>query len=130
MSRGDTREAGSGIIEAIVALAIIAIGLSAFCKAAGDAYRAAARIKIHGNALALTRSHLDRLGQDGPLQDGVVSGHFSKDMPWHLTVSALSPGAGAPNAASRSYWLVLETFDRRGVSLVRLETAKLVWEAP
>ncbi len=126
--RGDD---GSGIIEAIVALIVIAVGLSAFCQAAGNAYRTAGRLKLHSAALAVTRAHLDLLAKDGDvLQEGKTSGRYPNDLPWRLTVASLAPSLENAGSQVRPYWITLETFDRRGMSLVKLETAKLIREAP
>lgn len=130
MTRDASSDSGFGLVEAIVALAIIAGGLAAFCQATGNAYRTAARLKINAAALAIARSHLDLLGQDGALEAGVTTGRYGNDLPWRLTVSALLPGNSDTASASRPYWLMLETFDRRGAPLVKLETAKLMRETP
>jgi prepilin-type N-terminal cleavage/methylation domain-containing protein len=121
---------GFGLTETIVALAIVAIGLAAFCQALGNTYRTSARLKSHTAALAVTRSYLDLLSQDATLAPGISSGRYANDMTWRLTVSPLLPNNASPASAERPYWLVLETYDRRGVSMVRLETAKMIRETP
>ena len=121
---------GFGLTETIVALAIVAIGLAAFCQALGNTYRTSARLKSHTAALAVTRSHLDLLSKDSTVAPGASSGRYANDMTWRLTVSALLPSNASINTAEQPYWLVLETYDRRGVSMVRLETAKLIRETP
>ena len=123
-------EDGFGLTETIVALAIVAVGLAAFCQALGNTYRTSARLKLHTEALSVTRSYLDLLSQDTTLAQGVSSGRYANDMTWQLTVSALLPNNTFSNTAERPYWLVLETYDRRGASMVRLETAKLIRETP
>ena len=123
-------DAGFSIVEVLVALAIIALGLAAFCQAAGNSYRAAAGLKIRAAALASTRSHLELVGVESPLLDGIFVGRHGNGLPWRLTVSTLAPATGATGGTSRAYWVALETFDRRGASLVRLETIKLNREQP
>ncbi len=125
MSGPVRRDAGFSIMEALVALAIVAMGLAVFAKAAGDSFRAASRIRVNAAALASTRSHLDAIGQNGALQDGVFTGRYGNDLPWRLTVQALAGNARDAAQGPRPFWIVLETFDRRGVRLVKLETAKL-----
>ena len=123
--RHPVRQSGFSIMEALVALTIIAVGLTAFTKAVSGSYRAAARVKLSAAALASARSHLDSVGQTGPLEDGVFTGSYANDLPWRLTVSALANAPRAPASSTRPFWVVVEAFDRRGVRLVRLETAKL-----
>jgi prepilin-type N-terminal cleavage/methylation domain-containing protein len=119
------KQSGFSIMEALVALAIIAVGLTAFTKAVSSSYRTAARLKLSVAALTSARSHLDAVGQTGPLEDGVFTGSYPNDLPWRLSVTALADAPRPPAAGARPYWVVVEAFDRRGVRLVKLETAKL-----
>jgi prepilin-type N-terminal cleavage/methylation domain-containing protein len=121
----DQGEAGFSIIECLVALTIIAIGLTAFTQAASNSYRAAARFKLSSAALASARSHLDAVGRSGPLEDGVFTGQYANDLPWRLTVAALAAAPRVPTTGAQPFWVVVEAFDRRGVRLVKLETAKI-----
>jgi type II secretory pathway pseudopilin PulG len=116
---------GFGIIEALVALTIIAIGLTAFTRAVNSSYQTAARVKLSAAALTSARSHLDAVGRTGPLEDGVFTGHYANDLPWRLTVSALANAPRPPATGTQPFWVVIEAFDRRGIRLVKLETAKL-----
>jgi prepilin-type N-terminal cleavage/methylation domain-containing protein len=121
-------QSGFSVMEALVALAIIAIGLTAFSKAIGSSYRTAARLKAMTGALASARSHLDTVGRGGPLQEGVFTGSYANDMLWRLSISAIS---NPPRSVStRPFWVIIEAFDRRGVRLVKLETAKISTVAP
>lgn len=132
--RRRTSGAGFGLTEAIVALAIVALGLAAFCQSATTSYRAAARLKVQSDALAFSRTLIDQFGQDGIVPEGVSSGQFMAGLPWRMTVSMLSPpkspASAGPRGAPRAHWVVLETFDARGAVLVKLETAKLARETP
>jgi prepilin-type N-terminal cleavage/methylation domain-containing protein len=123
-------EAGFSIIETLVALAIIAIGLTAFTNAVSNSYRTVARLKLSTAALASARSHLDSVGQTGPLEDGVLTGNYANDLPWRLTISALADAPRIAAAGARPFWVVVEAFDRRGVRLVKLETVKLSAAVP
>jgi prepilin-type N-terminal cleavage/methylation domain-containing protein len=124
------RQCGFSIMEALVALTIIAIGLTAFTKAVSSSYRAAARVKLSVAALASARSHLDSVGQTGPLEDGVLTGNYANDLPWRLTVSALANATRPSATIARPFWVTVEAFDRRGVRLVKLQTAKLSTGTP
>ena len=115
-------------MEALVAFAIISIGLTAFTKAVSGSYSTAARLKASTAALVSARSHLDAVGQGGALQDGVFTGSYASDMPWRLSISALSNPSRS--ASTRPFWVIIEAFDRRGVRLVKLETAKLSTVTP
>ena len=119
------RQAGFSIIEALVALAIIAIGLTAFTKAVSSSYRTSAQLKLSAAALSSAQSHLASVGQTGPLADGVYTGRYANDLPWRLTVTALAETPRLPANGTRPFWVVVEAFDQRGVRLVKLETAKL-----
>jgi type II secretory pathway pseudopilin PulG len=121
----DIRIGGFSVMEALVALAVIAIGLTAFTKAVSSSYRTAAHLKLSVAALTSARSHLDSIDRTGPLEDGTSTGNYANDLPWRLTISALASTPRAPAIGARPFWVVLEAFDRRGVRLVKLETVKL-----
>jgi type II secretory pathway pseudopilin PulG len=118
-------QAGFSVMEALVALTVIAIGLTAFTKAIASSYRTAGQLKLNQAALAAARSHLDSVGQTGPLEDGVFTGRYANDLPWRLTVASLGPGPRPPAAGTQPFWVTVEAFDRRGVRVIKLETAKL-----
>jgi type II secretory pathway pseudopilin PulG len=122
--------AGFGIMEALVALTIIAIGLTAFTKAVSSSYQTAARVKLGAAALTSARSHLDSIGRTGPLEEGIYTGNYANDLPWRLTISALANAPKPPATGTQPFWVIVEAFDRRGVRLVKLETAKLSTGAP
>lgn len=129
MTADRSSEAGFGLLEAIVALAIISFALPALYKAMSGAYRAESRLKIHEAALALARSQLDTVGSDGTIQSGTFSGTYNNGLPWRMTISPLSNKAGAGISSARPYWVVVEAFDRSGARLVNLQTAKLMRES-
>ncbi len=113
---------GFGILEAIVALAIAALALGALYRTTGMALRAADRSKQHLQALALAQSHLGSLGVTTPLAPGDTRGTYSDGTSWHLSITSLAR-AGSPDPAP-PVWIVLETFDRSGARLTRLETSR------
>ena len=116
-------EQGFALFEAIVALALAALALSAIYRSVGDAVRAADAVRTKSSGLALARTQLGSLAADGTIQPGVSTGTYANGSTWRLTVSPLTRRA-AGNAA-QPYWVVLEAFDRRGGPLVRLETARV-----
>ena len=117
-------EQGFALFEAIVALALAALALSAIYRSVGDAVRAADAVRTKSSGLALARTQLGSLAADGTIQPGVSTGTYANGSTWRLTVSPLTRRAAAGNAA-QPYWVVLEAFDRRGGPLVRLETARV-----
>ena len=142
---GRKAEAGFSLVEVIVALAIVALGLAAFSRAISGSYRAAQRTKLQEIAISHAQSHLDLLGVDEPLAGGQTAGKYSDNMPWRLTIAALTSGnrnRDDPDADpaqsrpaeqgdnARPFWVVLETFDLQGVALVKLETAKVIRVTP
>ena len=133
-----SRTAGFSLIEVIVSLAIVAFGLAAFSQAIGGSYRAAQRTRQQAVALSLAQSHLDTLGVEGGLDDGLSTGKYSNGMPWRLTVAPLVAPAETTLKAELDrppvapaiedtipYWIVVEAFDLQGRPLVKLQTAKL-----
>ena len=122
-------DAGFGLLEAIVALAIASLALTALYRSLGGAIRAAGRVQEHEAALVLARSHFDSLGSDGFLQVGTSAGAYANGLAWRLNVSTLSTKTSDTAATYRPYWLALEVFDRSRTSLLKLETAKVAREA-
>jgi type II secretory pathway pseudopilin PulG len=125
MRRPATTESGFGLVEAIVALAIVSLALTTLYRALSSAVHTAARVQVHDAALVLARTHLDSLGSDGTMQVGSVTGTYVNGLPWRLEVSALSTRSSGTQAAHRPFWVILEVFDRSGITLLKLETAKL-----
>ena len=64
------------------------------------------------------------------MEEGSTSGRYPNELPWRMTVAPLTPAHDISGVQLRPFWITLETFDRRGMSLVKLETAKLIREAP
>ena len=127
-AKTEIAQSGFSIMETLVEFAIISIGLTAFANAISNSYRTAARLKTSTAALVSARSHMDAVGQGGPLEEGVFIGRYASDIPWRLSISAIS---NPPRSAStRPFWVIIEAFDRNGVRLVKLETAKLSTVVP
>jgi prepilin-type N-terminal cleavage/methylation domain-containing protein len=130
MSRANDSDAGFGLIEAIVALAIASLALTALYRSLGGAVRAAASVQEYASAVVLARSHLDSLGSDGSLEPGATSGAYANGLQWRLNVASLTnlpPDVGSP---FRPYWLILNVLDRNRRPLLTLETAKVTRLSP
>jgi type II secretory pathway pseudopilin PulG len=113
------------LLETLVALTILCFAMTGVFAAMSVSYRAASNVRIHQVALAFTRSHLDTIGRERPIQAGSYSGSYGNGMLWRLNVQILGADANASETSALPYWLSLETFDRRGALLLRLETVKL-----
>ncbi len=125
MNRPHNSDAGFGLVEAIVALAIASLALTALYRSLSSAVRAAASVQEYAAAIVLARSHLDSLGSDDNLQPGATGGAYANGLPWRLNVTPLSnqlPDVGSP---FRPYWLILNVLDRNRKPLLTLETAKV-----
>jgi type II secretory pathway pseudopilin PulG len=127
-NRSGRPDAGFALFEAIIALALASIALSAIYRTVGDSARATNRVRTKQASVALARSHLDSLGSDGTIQNGTTSGTYENGIRWRLTVTPLSsrPDIGP---TQKPHWVALECFDTAGVSLLKLETAKIAREA-
>ena len=123
-----SRETGFALLEAIVAMAIAAIGLATVFRTIGDGLRTASRVQEVQAAIVVARSHLDALGVDGMLASGLSTGVYENNLRWRLNVTDLSSRAGA-DTRLRPYWITLVAFNRQGASILQLETAKVAREA-
>lgn len=113
---------GFVLFEAIIALALAALALSAVQQSVGSTLRAARLARVKAEALALVRTHIDSVGADGTVVPGQSTGTYANRLAWRLTVSAI---AAADSDGRAPYWITLEALDPRGGSLVLLETARV-----
>ena len=118
-------EQGFGLMEAIVSLAIVTLGLAAFCQAISGAYRAAGRMKYYTAAIATARTQLESAASETQFEDGTQDGTSGVGIPWRLTVTALGPEPADTNARTRVFRIVSQAFDRKGKPLVKLQTYRL-----
>lgn len=131
MRTAPDKESGFGLLEAIIALAIVSLALGALTRAQGTALRAAGRVELHQAALRDARAHVDSLAAGGSLRSGTTAGTYADGLGWRLNVAALGKAA-APTGDTGEilpYWIVLQVADRLNRPLVQLETAKLAREA-
>jgi prepilin-type N-terminal cleavage/methylation domain-containing protein len=123
-------ESGFGLMEVIVALAIIAVALPICYRAMGGAFRAQVRVTAHEGILFRARSQLDALGASEKLRAGTFSGSYGKGVSWRLTVTPLDGEGAGQGPAPRAYWVVLEAFEAGRRPLFKFETAKLEGKTP
>lgn len=119
-----TNQSGFTVLEAVVAVAIASLVLTALYSAEMGAYRAARRVKLQQAVLPRAQTHLDRLASDGRIGEGSSSGVYDNGMRWTLSVRALAKGDGTPTALL-PFWVTLTTYDSRGKLLLQLDTAKM-----
>lgn len=122
------RDSGFTLLETVVAMAIAAIGLATVFRTISDGLRTASRVQSVQAAVVVARSHLDGVGADGTLTSGLSTGSYDNGLRWRLDVVDLSTQTG-DSAQPRPYWITLVALDRRGVSILQLETAKVAREA-
>jgi len=130
------REEGFSLIEAVVALAIVGLAMTAFYRAVGGSYGMQARVSLLSSTVELAQSHLDGIGVVTPLAPGSASGTYTTGFGWHLEVApvgkegdrlaALDGGVPLPQA----FWVVLRVKDRRGHTVLQLETARVTGALP
>lgn len=119
-------ESGFGLLEAIIALAIVTVSIGALTRVQATALRTAGRVGLQQAALRDARAHLDTLTSQGTVKSGTYSGAYADGLGWRLTVSGLVDTSTDGNANGLiPYWLVLRVADRSSRTLVQLETAKL-----
>lgn len=123
-----TSQCGFTVLEAVVAVAIASLVLTALLSAEMGAYRAARRIKLQQAALPRAQTHLDHVASDGKIEEGSSSGVYDNGMRWTLSVRALAKGDGAA-AALLPFWVTLATYDSWGKPLLQLDTAKMARSA-
>jgi type II secretory pathway component PulJ len=106
MTRPD-RQAGSAVVEAMVAVAIIAVMLAVTYQALGQSTVRSRAAESSRMAAMIARSRLALVGADIPLQPGEASG-TEGDFAWRVHIVA------APEAASDVGQLMSVTASVRG----------------
>ena len=107
---------GFTLLEVLVAFTLLSLVLSAAYASMGAGTNAMARAGDGLEGLARAESHMNRLGGDIPIQEGVretrvdgwtltigirpaaVQGQmvYPENLPWHIVVSAAPPGQTTP----------------------------------
>ena len=126
--RDRSGDRGFALLEAIVAMAIASLALTAIYRTIGNGLRAASRVQTLQAAVVVARSHINSLGGDGTLLSGPSSGGYENGIRWYLDVTDLSNRTVAPGTL-RPYWIKLKAIDRSGVVLFELESARMAREA-
>lgn len=125
MSRSRNGQAGFTVLEALVALVILAVSLTTFYRMLATSYRAQARTSMVVSTLALARSHLDSVLMDANTEAGTSAGTLANGVRWQMAIAPVATLASAEDPSSGPYWVVLEAYDRGRRPLLKLETAKV-----
>ncbi len=112
-------EAGSVLVEALVALAIVAVTLTVACQAVGQGARRTAAVETSRLAMLEARSRLEEVGADIPLAPGESSGQ-DVGLLWRVVVTP-AQGSGAANGRLMD---VVVTAERDGREAARLHSLR------
>jgi hypothetical protein len=115
---------GSVFIEAMVAAAIVAMGLGATFQVIGDSARRSRDVDLHREALLVAQSELAAIGSEYPLHPGETVGGDGPFI-WRIDVSPYSDGVNS--SAAGGLWRVSVAIRPRvgGTDLVTLQTLRL-----
>ena len=103
-------EQGSVLVDALVAIGVMAVALTAAAQVMSDASRRMAAAEESRLALMEARSRLAEVGGDIPLQVGVVSGD-DEGLFWRVEIE---PAPGLSNQAGRLLDVTVNVADARG----------------
>lgn len=130
------RDAGFTLVEVLVAFATASLGIVVLYSALAGFNRQAASADLRERVLAEAQSQLEAVGHSVLLRPGATTGVYPNGTSWRLTVAAIPDPAPAGAAAAAfgeagsiqppvPMLVVLEAFDARGRSILRLKTIKL-----
>jgi general secretion pathway protein I len=85
--RRGRRQRGFTLIEIIVALAILAVALTALFQAFSSGLQATTATERQAAAVMLARSLLDRIGEDIPLAPGEKTGVSDDGQRWSIAIA-------------------------------------------
>lgn len=110
LARTRSSRGGFTLIEALVAFAVLALGLSSLLQGVGGGARNESRADFLLRATRQGQSQLAALGSDTPLAPGQASGRYDDGLLWNLSVEphrVFKAPAGAAGAASLLARLVI-----------------------
>ena len=117
----EDRQTGFTLVEALVALAVLVLALTAFHGTIAAALRSNAASDASETAIGHAHNHIERIGRDLPLQS--ASGTYIDGLRWQLTVTPIQ-WAGAAGATG-VHWIELVVKNARGAQVVRWRTATI-----
>ncbi len=86
------REAGFTVVEAVVALTILAVALGVLLNVMSNSIRQTGQAEAAAEAGALAQSLLARIGTQLPLQDGQIDGQSEHGFRWRLQIDPYGDG--------------------------------------
>jgi type II secretory pathway pseudopilin PulG len=103
---GTATDAGFTLIEAIVGIALLALGFVALQQALTSGWGGLRRAQVEAAAVSLVQAQLAAAGVESPLRDGQTAGETRDGMRWTLEIQRQA----APNQSERpqqlvGYWL-------------------------
>jgi type II secretory pathway pseudopilin PulG len=115
------RERGSALVEAMVAVAVLALILTVGFRSLGQSAQAARAAQEVRTATLIARSRLASVGGDIPLEPGEVEG-VDSGFGWRVTVEGLP---AAPSAAGSLLRAEVVVTDPRGRPRASLSSIRL-----
>jgi general secretion pathway protein I len=121
-------DSGFAILEALVALAIVALALAVLLAVFTDGIRRQGRAERLASAVLDAQSLLARIGADVPLKAGVTGGTLPNGLHWQLRVEPYGDRADRKAWPATAYRVLVEVMaedDDPNGPLVRLATLRL-----
>lgn len=120
-----SREDGFTIIEALVALLIIAASISGLQRVLGSGFSAIRQAQSQEIALEHARSKLAEAGTTRPLVPGTTTGATPDGYRWQLDVRQREDGREAAAGAYAGYWVTATVAWRGGSGPASARPAEL-----
>jgi general secretion pathway protein I len=122
MKRARPQDRGSVLVEAMVAVAVIALMLAVTYRAVGESALRSQAAEQSRTAALIARSRLAALGVEAPLEPGRTTG-VDDGFVWRIDVE---PTDGAPSPAGQLMRVSIVVADQqRGAERARLTTLRL-----
>lgn len=102
------QQAGFTIIEALVALAMLAAVYALVHQTLSSGWGAVRRIASESRAVAAANAHLELAGTELPLREGEITGN-EDGLRWRIDISRYtSPGQPASTSRLSAWWIKVE----------------------
>lgn len=119
--RSAAAEAGFTLIEAIVALAVLAVLLAALLTGLGQSWRGIGQAEQDGRAMALAKARLAVIGREVPLGEGRLAAGENSGISWTVTGERYMQGDERDGSGRlplpQAFWLVFDASWQDGTQL-------------